>query len=219
MALRFGGYNGHFYFNDVWAYDASSGTWTEILTTGKTPQARRSHAAALVDGIMYVFGGVTAQDELLSDLAVFVIKSSRWLAHANTGNRPMPRSCHSMLAASGNLIVFGGISTSNVDNLVWTLDTTKIDYLEEDSTSLRSTLAPAAADDQNRTLRAGTSLYPAFSAQVMNAISQAGNNRQHQHIDLIALEDNCSDLTFSMATEVSTVSDVGCNTQSHARVK
>ena len=219
-AFRFGGCDERHYFDDVWAYHSDTGTWTEILTTGKIPQARWNHATALVDGMMYIFGGSkNAKWKLLDDLAIFDIKSSHWLAHSNTGNGPSPRCSHAMVAASAALVVLAGEFQVDKFDKIWTLDTIKIDHLEEDSTSLGSTLTAAPAYNQNQILRAGPRLSPAFPAQVMTATSQVGNNHPHQHIDRICLKDSSRDSRFSMATEVSRVSDVGCNTQSHARVE
>lgn len=213
-ASRFGGCDIRHSFDDVWAYHSDTGTWTEISTTGITPQARSNHAAALVDGIMYISGGRNAERELLDDLAIFDIKSSHWLTHFNTGNGPSPRGSHNMIVASADLIVFG----SNVDNLVWTLDmvwtldTAKTDYLEEDSTSLRSTLAPPAADNQNHSLPAEESLALLLpDPQLDIDPCEAGIMRQHQDIGLDLVRDSFRDSRFSIATEISRVRDVSCN--------
>ncbi|KAL2045236.1 hypothetical protein N7G274_002319 [Stereocaulon virgatum] len=152
---------------------------------------------------MYIFGGMNAECKLLHDLAIFDIKSSHWLAYSNTDDWPMPRVWHSVVAASADLVVLpGGLASGNLD-MIWTLDTTKIDYLQEDSASLGSTLTTAP----KQILRAGTNLFPAFPDQAISATSQVGKFRPHQHIESIPPKQSSGGSIFSMATEVSTVSD------------
>jgi hypothetical protein len=50
------------YYNDTWSFDISTRKWTELQCTGSIPSPRRNHAAVLVDGVMYVFGGYTGKD-------------------------------------------------------------------------------------------------------------------------------------------------------------
>jgi hypothetical protein len=57
MFCRFGGYNGQHEFNDTWSFNISTRKWTELQCTGSVPSPRSSHAAALVDDVMYIFGG------------------------------------------------------------------------------------------------------------------------------------------------------------------
>ena len=56
---RFGGWSGEDYLNDTWSFDTSTRKWTELQCTGSIPSPRFSHAAVLVDDVMYVFGGYT----------------------------------------------------------------------------------------------------------------------------------------------------------------
>ena len=43
-----------FYSNDLYIYDLNANTWSQGLSGGT---ARRYHAAAAVNGILYFFGG------------------------------------------------------------------------------------------------------------------------------------------------------------------
>ena len=61
MFYRFGGYDGRRLFNDTWAFNISTRKWTELQCTGSIPSPRGGHAAILVDGVMYVFGGHTSK--------------------------------------------------------------------------------------------------------------------------------------------------------------
>ena len=75
---RFGGGAGHpLRFNDTWSFDISTKTWTELQCAGTIPSPRSGHAAVLIDNIMYVFGGETAEGTILGDLAAFNLSSKR----------------------------------------------------------------------------------------------------------------------------------------------
>ena len=75
MFCRFGGRDGIHDFNDTWSFNISTRKWTELQCTGSIPPPRASHAAALVDDVMYVFGGDTYDDAFLGDLTAFSLSS------------------------------------------------------------------------------------------------------------------------------------------------
>ncbi|SLM34847.1 Kelch-type beta propeller [Lasallia pustulata] len=129
----FGGTNGTQWFNDVWSYDPRVNGWTQLDCIGYIPATREGHSAALVNDVMYIFGGRTEEGTDLGDLAAFRITSRRWYTFQNMGPSPSPRSGHSM-TAFGNLIVVlaGEPSSAPRDpgelSLVYILDTMKIKY-------------------------------------------------------------------------------------------
>ena len=95
--------------------------------------AREGHAAALVDDVMYIFGGRTEEGADLGDLAAFRITSRRWYTFQNMGPSPSPRSGHSMTTVGKSVVVVGGepssaSTTVNDLALVYLLDTSKIRY-------------------------------------------------------------------------------------------
>lgn len=71
----FGGTDGSYHYNDTWAFDIASGTWTELSCIGYIPVPREGHAAAVVDDVMYIFGGRDVNGKDLGDLAAFRITS------------------------------------------------------------------------------------------------------------------------------------------------
>jgi N-acetylneuraminic acid mutarotase len=73
---RFGGIDsdGHC-FNDTWSFDITTRNWTELQCTGTIPSPRAYHAAVIVDGIMYVFGGSTADEKYSDDLIALRLSS------------------------------------------------------------------------------------------------------------------------------------------------
>ncbi len=64
ILCRFGGRGDQHRYNDTWSFDISTRKWTELRCTGSIPSPRSSHAAVLVDDVMYVFGGYTGKTDL-----------------------------------------------------------------------------------------------------------------------------------------------------------
>lgn len=77
MSCRFGGTDGRYHYNDTWMFDVTTRNWTELQCTGYIPSPREGHASALVDDVMYVFGGRGVDGADLSDLTAFKL-SSEW---------------------------------------------------------------------------------------------------------------------------------------------
>lgn len=129
----FGGTNGTRWFNDVWCYDPALNTWSQLDCIGYIPVPREGHAAALVDDVMYIFGGRTEEGADLGDLAAFRISSRRWYTFQNMGPSPSPRSGHSMTTVGKTVVVVGGEPSQaappvNDLSMIYMLDTTKIRY-------------------------------------------------------------------------------------------
>lgn len=100
---------------------------------GYIPAPREGHAAALVDDVMYIFGGRTEEGADLGDLAAFRITSRRWYTFQNMGPSPSPRSGHSMTAFNKQIVVLAGEPSSAARepqdlSIVYLLDTSKIRY-------------------------------------------------------------------------------------------
>ena len=75
ILYRFGGNGGPHDYNDTWSFDISTRKWTELQCTGSIPSRRASHAAVLVDDVMYVFGGVSMDEGHLDDLYALQLSS------------------------------------------------------------------------------------------------------------------------------------------------
>ncbi|KAI9708917.1 MAG: Negative regulator of mitotic exit [Bogoriella megaspora] len=129
----FGGTDGINWFNDVWTYDPRSNSWTHQECIGYIPAAREGHASALVQDVMYVFGGRTEEGTDLGDLAAFRISTRRWYTFQNMGPAPSPRSGHTMTAYGKQIVVLAGEPSSAPRDpaelsQAYVLDTGKIRY-------------------------------------------------------------------------------------------
>lgn len=77
MGLSFGGTDGDHLYNDIWAFDLHSGYWHQVPAVGYIPVPRADAAVAVVDGVMYIFGGRGPDGQDLGDLCAFRLKSTR----------------------------------------------------------------------------------------------------------------------------------------------
>lgn len=134
LRTRFGGTDGKYHYNDTWVFDTMSKTWSELVCTGYIPSQREGHAAALVDDIMYVFGGRGVDGANVGQLAAFKITSKRWFMFQNMGPEPSARSGHGMAAIGSRVYVLGGVceeddltaSEGEESNFVHILDTGRL---------------------------------------------------------------------------------------------
>ncbi|KAF8632976.1 hypothetical protein AX15_001573 [Amanita polypyramis BW_CC] len=130
--IIFGGTDGQYHYNDTWSYDISTRKWTELQCIGFIPMAREGHAAALVDDVIYIFGGRGVDGKDLNDLAAFKISNQRWYMFQNMGPTPSGRSGHAMASSGTKVYVLGGesFSPSKAEdaNTLHILDTKHIKY-------------------------------------------------------------------------------------------
>lgn len=143
----FGGTNGFQWFNDVWCYDPTINQWAQLDCIGYIPVPREGHAAALVDDVMYIFGGRTEEGADLGDLAAFRISSRRWYTFQNMGPSPSPRSGHTMTTVGKTVVVVGGEPSQaapsvNDLSMIYILDTTKIRYPSDSQIQSQSQRTP-----------------------------------------------------------------------------
>ena len=110
--LMFGGYGGVFY-NDLWAYDPVSNSWTQRFPVGGPPVARSGHAAAwdTANNRMLVWGGTRAGG-YPTDLWAYVPDTNTWvqLIPDSDPGSPLGRNGHGVAWDTFNsrLLMFGG---------------------------------------------------------------------------------------------------------------
>ncbi|KAH7885957.1 hypothetical protein F5I97DRAFT_1808782 [Phlebopus sp. FC_14] len=130
--IVFGGTDGQYHYNDTWAYDVNTRKWTELQCIGFIPSPREGHAAAVVDDVIYIFGGRGVDGKDLGDLAAFKMSNQRWYMFQNMGPAPSGRSGHAMASMGSRVFVLGGESftpTKGDDHgIIHVLDTKHIKY-------------------------------------------------------------------------------------------
>ena len=112
----FGGYNGSSSLNDLWEYDISGDSWTQ-LTSGAS--SRMWHSAIEHGGKMYVFGGFLWNSTYLDDLWEYDISGDLW-TQLTPG--PSLRRLHASAIYNGKMYIFGGYKGPSYRNDLWEYD-------------------------------------------------------------------------------------------------
>ncbi|KAF8499883.1 hypothetical protein F5888DRAFT_117731 [Russula emetica] len=120
--IIFCGYGGRSDFNDTWSFNISTRKWTELQCTGSVPSPRGGHAAALVDDVMYLFGGYNHGTTYLGDLTALNLSTQRWTMFQDISPSPSGRSYHAMACDGTRVFVLGG-KLSHEAKLIHVLDT------------------------------------------------------------------------------------------------
>ncbi|KAG7366449.1 Kelch motif-containing protein [Nitzschia inconspicua] len=112
---------------------ASTGGWSEVEVNGGTAPAPRSlHTAAILNGVMYVFGGYDGNTRVNSFHA-FSFAEKRWspvLPSTNNPGPPSPRDRHVAFAFGNSVYIHGGFDgTSRVADF-WGFDLSSMTWRE-----------------------------------------------------------------------------------------
>ncbi|RPD82328.1 hypothetical protein L226DRAFT_556194 [Lentinus tigrinus ALCF2SS1-7] len=133
--ILFGGTDCQYHYNDTWAFDTNTKTWSELTCIGFIPSPREGHSAAMVDDVVYVFGGRGVDGKDLGDLGAFKVTNQRWYMFQKMGPAPSPRSGHAMASMGSRVFVLGGLGGESLNpqkpedpSLIHVLDTKHIKY-------------------------------------------------------------------------------------------
>ncbi|GIY11225.1 kelch domain-containing protein 1 [Caerostris extrusa] len=101
--------------NQFFEYDPKKNTWSKPFTTGTLPSARAAHAAAVMQGKVYIFGG-RHDVHRMNDMHCLDMEIMHWSGELPIkGPVPMGRSWHSLTALSERyLVLYGGFSQNNI---------------------------------------------------------------------------------------------------------
>ncbi|CAG8586834.1 10762_t:CDS:10 [Funneliformis mosseae] len=153
----FGGTDGEKYHSDTWCYDPQTNKWNELACIGYIPSPRENHRVAIIEDIMYIFGG-KGQDGLdLSDLGALKISNQRWYMFSKMGIPASPRKYHAMTSSRDKVLIFGGdclqIPKPDEDGIINILDTSKIKYPITPSNSTKSSQITTQKSQQAQQIR------------------------------------------------------------------
>ena len=113
------------FYNDLWLLSRVPGkntmTWTQVETFGDKPVGSCGHGSAIVDGRMYVYGGLTANgtSNQFHKLDFHTLKWTKIQTSQPVREVPPPRALiqHSMVTTGVNTFVLGsGISSDKHDD-------------------------------------------------------------------------------------------------------
>ncbi len=117
--ILFGGVDGNTYFNDTWAYDAVTNTWTNLSPAGDVPAARAGHRMAYdpTSATVILFGGWDGT-AYFNDTWAYDPLTNTWTDLNPAGEAPAARDSHSLVynAATDELILFGGLVGGATDS-------------------------------------------------------------------------------------------------------
>ncbi|CAG9465761.1 unnamed protein product [Pedinophyceae sp. YPF-701] len=89
----------------------------------RAAHARAGHSIATMGRTrMYVFGGRSVHNELLSDIMLFNYDTLKWTSPIVKGAPPSAREGHSMCSGRDRMYIFGGRDAEGLRNDVWCLD-------------------------------------------------------------------------------------------------
>ena len=113
--------------NDVYALDLTTAQWRKLPATPSSPSPRVGHAAAVVGGSLYVYGGRVGKefaDQTLDDLHAYQPATNTWQpVTPATPSRPPPLSYHTLAASPTHLYLFGGCTVDHGrSSAVWAFD-------------------------------------------------------------------------------------------------
>uniref|UniRef100_UPI00358F442D multiple epidermal growth factor-like domains protein 8 n=1 Tax=Myxine glutinosa TaxID=7769 RepID=UPI00358F442D len=97
--------------SDLWFYSPESGNWSQLWAGSQgSPPGLASHAAALVNDSIYIFGGRTSKQQFSSELYKFNLSTSLWEHIVPLGGRRKAVLGHSMVFYPDDrlLLVYGG---------------------------------------------------------------------------------------------------------------
>ena len=117
-------------------FSPSSG-WSDVELTpdgggGIPPSARSLHAAALLNGIMYVFGGYDGTQRV-NTFHAFSFAEKRWspvLPSANSAPPPSPRDRHVAVAFGNSIFIHGGFDGVSRVSDFWGFDFSTMTWRE-----------------------------------------------------------------------------------------
>lgn len=92
------GSKGEFY-DDTFCLDLGEKKWTELKIKGKKPSPRCGHSAAVYNGQMFIYGGVSGQKKNDKEIYVLDLISLEWSKFAVEGEMPAPVLKGALLSA------------------------------------------------------------------------------------------------------------------------
>ncbi|KAI9316219.1 hypothetical protein BX666DRAFT_2043070 [Dichotomocladium elegans] len=172
----FGGTDGDHLYNDIWSFDLQTRLWAQVPAVGYIPVPRTNFSSALVDGVLYIFGGCGPDGQDLGDLCAFRIKSQRWYMFQNMGPAPSARYGLSISAMREKIFVLGGdnsLRRLDDSSMAYILDCSKIRYPPETAPQPSAPPPPPQQQQQQQ--------YPQNSPQPQTPSPQFQQQHHLQH--------------------------------------
>ncbi|XP_026726926.1 F-box only protein 42 [Trichoplusia ni] len=138
-------------FNDLWRFDLSVRQWVRPLATGTYPVPKAYTSMVHYKDGLIVFGGWTYPSPsqyyqnvtMFNEIHFYCVNTNKWIL-LNATNSPPPMAGHSACMRGDEMVVFGGLVMSAVQNYqiqcsndVWVLDVPTLTWRKQATTKLR----------------------------------------------------------------------------------
>lgn len=111
------------FFNDIFALNFESLSWSRIEVNGSVPRPRASHTMTAVSDVAFLmFGGIGSYFSNLNDLYVYSHVDAVWGFVDSVGAKPEPRFGHTAQNYGGKLLVFGGANCKGIGDCTYFSD-------------------------------------------------------------------------------------------------
>lgn len=99
-------------FNDVWAFDLNTNTWSEVRANGESPAARYGAGGGIhsYSDALYLTHGFTDEGRF-DDTWAFDLATNTWRNLTPAGELPLKRCLHAVAVTWDRLVLFGGCSS------------------------------------------------------------------------------------------------------------
>ncbi len=99
------------FFDDVWAFDLTTDTWSQVAATGPRPNLRYGAAGGVAGDALYLSHGFTDNGRY-NDTWAFDLASDQWQDVSPVAGRPLQRCLHNAAFSSGQeMVIFGGCAS------------------------------------------------------------------------------------------------------------
>ncbi|WP_444886705.1 Kelch repeat-containing protein [Microbulbifer sp. JMSA008] len=126
----FGGRNNNGTYNDIWKFDPSDDSWTQLMS-GATNRRSFSMTVDPNSSKIYIYGGIDGWGMRLGDFWVYDIDGDSWVSLTAPGVNPRHSSC--LECVNSKIYLFGGWDGATENNDVWEYDITAGSWTQKSS--------------------------------------------------------------------------------------
>ncbi len=113
------------FFDDLWAFEPTTGGWSELPNSGDRPVARYGSCSALApDGRLWISHGFTEDGTRFADTRAYDFDTGRWTDETPEGRAPVNRCLHGCWWTDADELALYAGQTTGVQALgdLWRLD-------------------------------------------------------------------------------------------------
>ena len=111
------------YSNNTYRFNTAANTLSQIETKGNHPEPRSDHCAAVLNGQMYIFGGISGENQF-NDIWKLDLNNYSWARIEARGESPTKIIGHDSTAVGNYILIYGGNNEISYENTnMWLLDT------------------------------------------------------------------------------------------------